>query len=441
MRSRIAALAGALVVLAVPSSAHAAGDPLRGEQYGLDIVEADAARAVSTGEGAVVAVVDSGVRADHQDLQGRLLTGYDFVDDDADPNVPASADGHGTHVLGIAAANAGNGVGIAGVAPGARYLPVRVLGDDGSGTTDDVAAGIDYAVREGAHVINLSLGEQLGVLGGSSKVNAAIDRALDAGRVVVAAAGNTGVPACEQPSGQGRLLCVGSVDENRQRSFFSSFGFGLGLTAPGGSALFGNDIVSTFNESASSYTQLAGTSQAAPHVAGVAALLVSKGLRGQAVVQRLLATATDAGTPGPDAEYGAGIVNARRAVEGLGSAGGGGGGQTPGSQPGSGTGSAALVSLRRTSTIRRVLRRGIRVRVRAAGRGRASVGARRAGRRVARGSRRVAAGRSRIVVARVNRPGRRILRRAQRRDRRIALRVAVRVPGAPLQRRKISLRP
>lgn len=234
MRSRIAALAGALVVLAVPSSAHAAGDPLRAQQYGLDIVEVDAARAVSTGEGAVVAIVDSGVRASHQDLQGRLLQGYDFVENDSDPNVPASADGHGTHVLGIAAANAGNDVGIAGVAPGAQYLPVRVLGDDGSGLTTDVAEGIDYSVRQGAHVINLSLGEQLGVLGGSAEVNAAIDRALDAGRVVVAAAGNQGLPACEQPSGQGRLLCVGSVDENRQRSSFSSFGFGLGLVAPGG---------------------------------------------------------------------------------------------------------------------------------------------------------------------------------------------------------------
>jgi len=171
-------------------------------------------------------------------------------------------------------------------------------------------------VAQGAHVINLSLGEQLAVLGTSAEIDGAIDRALDAGRVVVAAAGNSGLPVCEQPSGGGRLLCVGSVDQNRNRSFFSSFGDGLGLTAPGGSGLFASDILSTFNEGPDSYTQLAGTSQAAPHVAGVAALLVSKGLRGQAVVARLLATASDAGPPGPDSEYGAGIVNARRAVAG-----------------------------------------------------------------------------------------------------------------------------
>jgi len=444
MRGLTLALAGA-ALLAVPSPALGAGDPLRSQQYGLDMIEADAARSSSTGAGAVVAIVDSGVRSDHRDLQGRLLQGYDFVEDDADPGVGPGDDGHGTHVLGIAAANTGNGVGVAGVAPGASYLPVRVLDASGSGTTDDVAAGIDYAVAQGAHVINLSLGEQLAVLGTSAAVNGAIDRALDAGRVVVAAAGNSGLPVCEQPSGEGRLLCVGSVDENRRRSFFSSFGDGLGLTAPGGSALLGNDILSTFNEGPDSYTQLAGTSQAAPHVAGVAALLVSKGLRGQAVVARLLATASDAGPPGPDAEYGAGIVNARRAVAGLGSpgsgGGGGGGGDAPAGEPRRGPGSAATIKLRRRNTIRHVLRRGIRARVRAAGRGRARMGARSHGHRLARGVRRVNAERSRVVVARLNRRGRRSLRRALGRERRVALRVRVKAPGARMQLRRVVLRP
>jgi len=255
--------------------------------------------------------------------------------------------------------------------------------------------------------------------------------------VVVAAAGNSGLPVCEQPSGGGRLLCVGSVDQNRNRSFFSSFGDGLGLTAPGGSGLFASDILSTFNEGPDSYTQLAGTSQAAPHVAGVAALLVSKGLRGQAVVARLLATASDAGPPGPDSEYGAGIVNARRAVAGLEGVGGG----APASEPRRGPGSAATIKLRRRDTIRRVLRRGIRARVRASGRGRARMGARRHGRRLARGVRRVRAGRSRVVVARLNRGGRRSLRGALRRDRRVTLRVRVKVPGARMQARRVVLRP
>ena len=418
---------------AVPAAeAGAANDPLRSQQYGLDIVESDQAHAITTGGGAVVAVVDSGVRGSHQDLQGRLLPGFDFVDNDNDPNVPASADGHGTHVLGIAAANEGNGVGVSSVAPGAMYIPVRVLGDDGSGSSDDVAKGIDFAVARGADVINLSLGDQTGAIASSPEFSNAIDRALDAGRVVVAAAGNTGLPVCEQPSGQGRLLCVGSVDENRQRSFFSSFGSGLGITAPGGSALLGRDIISTFNESDASYTELAGTSQAAPHVAGVAALVVSKGLRGQAAVQRILSTASDAGPPGPDAEYGAGIVNARRAVTGLGS-----------SQAGGGpAGSGASVSVRRRQRIRTVLRRrGIRVRCRASGAGSCRVGAQVRKRRVASGSRRLRAGSSRLVKARLNRRGVRTLRRALRARRRVVVVLRVRLPGVPLQKRRVVLLP
>jgi len=436
-------------LLVVPAGAAGAADPLRSQQYGLDIVESDAAHRVTTGQGAVVAVVDSGVRADHQDLQGRLLPGFDFVDNDADPSVGAEGDGHGTHVLGISGANSGNGIGVSSVAPGAMYIPVRVLGNDGSGSSNGVARGIDFAVARGADVINLSLGDQLGAVSDSgSNFAQAIDRALDAGVVVVAAAGNSGLPVCEQPSGQGRILCVGSVDENRQRSFFSSFGSGLGVVAPGGSALLGRDILSLFNESAGSYTELAGTSQAAPHVAGVAALLVSRGLKGQQAVNRILATASDAGPPGPDAEFGAGIVNARRAVEGLGESGqtNGGSGQTNGGsgapEGSSGSpGSAATISLRLSQRIRTVLRRGVRVRCRGVGAGRCRVVVTRRGTRYAAGSTPLRASSSVVTVARLTRAGRSILRRVQRRKRTIALRVRITLPGAAPQVRRLKLRP
>ncbi len=429
--------------LAAPPAASAANDPLRAQQYGLDIVESDAAHTTATGRGATIAVVDTGVLASHPDLQGgRLLGGRDFVDGD---DSPQDGEGHGTHVLGIAGATEDNATGIASVAPGARLLPVRVLGDDGSGEITAVAQGIDYAVAQGADVINLSLGGEVPLAGGSdSEFNAAVDRALDAGRVVVAASGNDGLPACAQPAGRGRLLCVGSVDENRQRSLFSNFvgnSAALGIMAPGGSSLLGRDILSTFNRVdpafAGPYTELAGTSQATPHVAGVAALLVEKGLRGQRAAQRIVATASDAGPPGPDAEYGAGIVNARRAVEGLPDA-----ADDPSSGPNGGKrAGGGRISLRSSQRIRTVLSRGIRVRCRATRAGRCVVKVSRRGRGVADGSRKLRTRRSAVVVARLYRRGRTLLRRAQSRRRSIALRVRVKLPGAAPQLRRLRLRP
>ena len=314
-----------LLAVLLPSAALAANDPRRGEQWNLDLVESDAAHATATGTGAVIAVVDTGVAAGHPDLAGQILPGHDFVQDD---DTPQDGNGHGSHVSGIAIAATGNGVGISSVAPGAKLLPVRVLDDDGSGTSEDVAAGIDWARTHGADVINLSLGSEVPIVGasGGDEIDAAIRRALAAGLVVVAAAGNNGVPVCEQPAASEGLLCVGAVDKRKQRSFFSSFGMGLGVVAPGGSSLpmTGEDVLSTVPPDG--YEEIAGTSQAAPHVSGVAALLVGKGLRGQAAVKRIVDTAQDLGPAGEDAEYGHGLVNARAAVAGLGSGGSGGGG-------------------------------------------------------------------------------------------------------------------
>jgi subtilisin family serine protease len=423
---RIAGVLAVLVLLALPVVAFGA-DPLRSRQWNLDMVQSDQAHSLATGAGAVVAVVDSGVMAGHPDLQGRLRAGYDFVENDA---TPQDENGHGTHVSGIVAANTDNAIGIASVAPGATILPVRVLDANGSGDSTTVAKGIEWAVEQGAQVINLSLGPDVPLLGDDPNFNATIDRALDRGVIVVAAAGNSGLPTCDQPSGQGRLLCVGAVDKHGNRSFFSNFGNGLGIVAPGGSGLpFQNeDILSTWNDGG--YMELAGTSQATPHVSGVAALLVSKGLRGQAAVRRILDTATDAGPAGPDPQFGAGIVNANRALEGL-----------PGSPGGAGgRGAAARVSLARVQKIRTVLRRGLRVSCLAAGSGRCRVAARRSRTSVAAGSRALRAGRAATVTARVTRKGRKLLRRALKHHKRVRLAVRVLLPGASV-RRSVTLRP
>jgi serine protease len=413
-------LLAAVLLLAFAAPARAAPDPLRGQQWNLDLVEADAAHGTATGAGAVVAVIDSGVHGTHEDLVGRLIPGRDFVSGDDDP---ADANGHGTHVTGIVVASKENGRGIAGVAPGATVLPLRVLGDDGTGTTDGAAAAIDYAVDHGAHVINLSLGSDIPLIGsaGEPRFNAALGRAADAGVTIVAAAGNNGVPVCEQPSVAGRLVCVGAVDRRSMRAAYSSSPGPRGVMAPGGSALpvVGEDVLSTYNDGR--YLEVAGTSQAAPHVSGIAALLVSLGVRGQAVADRILATATDTGSPGHDELFGAGIANARAAVAGL---------QPPG---GGAKGTASLARVHRIST---VLRKGIRVRCRGATAGRCTARVRAGHTTIAYGSARVKAGRTVTLVARATKAGRRRLRNA----RRVSAAGEIAIPGARTKTKSLVLR-
>ena len=417
--------AAVTILLAAAGLALAAADPRRSEQWGLDMIAAEQAHARATGAGVVVAVVDSGVKADHPDLAGRLLPGRDFVQND---DTPQDENGHGTHVAGIVAAAAGNGVGVASVAPAAKVLPVRVLDAEGSGTPEDVREGIEWAVAQGADVVNLSLGEDVPLrafLGEQDEVDAAIDAALDKGVVVVAAAGNSAFPVCSTPGGRGRMLCVGAVDKRGSRAAYSNFGDGLSVSGPGGSAapIAGEGILSTWNDG--DYLELDGTSQATPHVAGVAALLLSLGVSGPDAAGLILRTATDAGPAGPDSDYGAGIVNAAAAV-----------GAVPARTGGSSRGAGGSVSVARTHRIRDVLRRGLPVRCTAARDGRCSIRVTRRGRTLATGNRPVTAGRPATVRAVPNAFGRRTLRRA----RRLTAIVTVRVPGLKPQARRVLLK-
>ena len=323
------ALALVMTIAFVAPAGAATNDTYRARQWGLDKINAEAAWATTNGTGAVIAVVDSGVDMTHPDLQANLLsTGRDFVDND---NNPQDENGHGTHVSGIAAAVTNNGIGVAGTAPGAKVLPVRVLDADGSGSTDDVAAGIRYAADNGADVINLSLGVLSGVdkiaklIGDLDPIYEAIDYAWNRGVVVVVAAGNDTVPLCSEPSAHDKVLCVGATDSGDLRTFYSNGDATMTskyLVAPGGSGLScAGDIFSTYLRSEETfcspeagYEALAGTSMATPFVAGVAALLVAKGDTNVQVVNCIIATTDDLGTPGRDPVYGYGRLNAQRAA-------------------------------------------------------------------------------------------------------------------------------
>jgi len=239
-------------------------DPLYPQQWALPVIGAPAAwAALPAGAPPVtVAVIDSGICADHPDLAGRALPGWDFVENDADPQDPF---GHGCAVAGVIAA-AHDGAGMAGVAPNARILPLRVLDAQGVGTYSNVAAAIAQAADQGAQIINLSLGGS----SPSTVLADAVDYALARGATVIAAAGNTGGSVL-YPAALAPVVAVASVDPNLQRSSFSSYGPEIDLYAPG------RDILVT--RPGGAYAALSGTSFAAPQVAGVAALELALGRR------------------------------------------------------------------------------------------------------------------------------------------------------------------
>jgi len=210
-----------------------------------------------------VAVIDTGVCMSHEDLLGRVLdNGYDFVEDDDDPE---DVFGHGCSVAGIIAANIDNGIGIAGFAPNSSILPVRVLGPSGSGSMADVAAGIVYAADNGADIINLSLGSMVG----SQVTEDAVKHAIGKGVTVIASAGNSGGALPGFPARYENVVAVGAIDPNGERSSFSNKGGDI--WAPG------RDVHTTYLDNG--YKALNGTSFSAPYVAAMAAVL--EGMGGQ----------------------------------------------------------------------------------------------------------------------------------------------------------------
>jgi subtilisin family serine protease len=257
------------------------------------------------GDGVVIAVVDTGVDLDHPDLVDRLVPGIDVVDGDS---VPQDTNGHGTHVAGIAAATADNGVGIAGTAPLARIMPVRVLGTDGTGSDEGIARGIDWAVANGADVVNLSLGES-GVLSRISKggpLNAAIRNAAGRGVVVLAAAGNEGTTKRNYRAGTPTLV-VNATDQTGRLAQFSNTGDLRAVAAPGVGILSTapTEPTTLWPTGSAGYERLDGTSMATPIVSGIAALLIAAGVDPATIIDRITQTANSNGNP----QLGAGVVD------------------------------------------------------------------------------------------------------------------------------------
>ena len=290
-------------------------DPKTGPQYSLDRMRVRDAWAFSTGGPGKVAVLDTGVDFGHPDFTGRIPPGHDFVNNDDD----ASDDnGHGTWVAGIIAANANDGIGIAGISWQDTILPVKIMNANGTGDTSDLTSGIVWATDHGASVINMSVGG----FPYSQYVHDAVRYAWNHDVVLVGAAGNNATDGQFFPASYPEVISVSATQTDDEFTFWSNYGPDVDVSAPGASILTTNcQVCKPVEQDVSGdhrYTYISGTSFAAPNVAGVVALIRGRWqtMTAAQVVDRLKSTVDDLGYPGWDRRYGHGRVNALRAVGG-----------------------------------------------------------------------------------------------------------------------------
>ncbi len=314
--------------------------------WGLKKIKADSAWDVSKGEGAIVAVIDTGLDYNHEDISGNVLInageipgnglddngngyvddvyGWDFSNNDNDP---MDDNGHGTHVSGTIAATGNNNLGVVGMAPQAKIMVVKSLNQSGSGYTDQLANSIIYATNNGADVINASWGGAFT----SQIIRDAVDYAHSRGSIFVAVAGNTGFDgAAFSPANLENSIAVSAVDHNDVITTFSTYGANIDVAAPGGESGQTADTRSILSLRAAGtdiygdgsgilndkYYRARGTSMAAPHSAGLAALIVSlhPEFSNEEARQVIRKSADDLGETSFDEKYGFGRINAQAAT-------------------------------------------------------------------------------------------------------------------------------
>lgn len=268
--------------------------PVIGTEQGWDITRGT--------EEISIAIVDTGVDLDHPELKNRLVKGYNVLNENEEPD---DDNGHGTHVAGIIASETNNNEGVAGLTWFNKIMPVKAMGAKGYGTTFDIASGIVWAVDHGADVINLSLGNYQP----SQVLEEAVQYAYSKNVVMVSAAGNDGSDQPTYPSAYPEVLSVAAVDYEGKRASFSNYGEYIDIAAPG------VYIPSTyFNKQ---YASLSGTSMAAPHVAGLAALIKSANpeLTNTQVINIIKKSAIDLGDQGKDNDFGNGLIDVNSALQ------------------------------------------------------------------------------------------------------------------------------
>ncbi len=307
-------------------------DPMYPLQWHLDAINVPEAWMHTRGRGAVVAVIDTGVA--YKDLRWKNidakavpdLAGIEMVDGKTfvDNSMPDGLDdhAHGTHVAGTIAQATDNGIGVAGVAHQAKIMPLKVLSGDGRGSVAAIANAIRWAADHDADVINMSLGGPL-----PSKVMAkAIEYAHKKGVTVVCAAGNEQRSKVSYPAAYEFSVAVAATDWEGKRSFYSNWGKQLDVSAPGGDTRSDKNgdgypdgvlqnTIRIQDPAHNDYLWFQGTSMAAPHAAGVAALIVSQGVSNPAEVEKIMkATARHPNNKTWDDQYGAGILDAEQAA-------------------------------------------------------------------------------------------------------------------------------